>query len=330
MATRARKSKIAEQATNSLLEALKFVNLIQREEHTHCNLENGYAISTDGVMTAGHPIKDDLHACPLTERLIAALERASEGVAITQLDSSRLSVKSGPLRVTVPCIEPIDSLLLYPDHKIAPIDSRFTDACKTVQAIAIEDSPAIHLASLLCKTHTVAATDGHIAAECWHGIDLPPEWVLPKRSVSILLRIDKKLISFGFSGRSATFWFEDGAWLKTQLYEDKWPNLAKVFDTAANALIPVPTTLYEAIDKLSPFTERVTFNDGKLFCDSAEYDVPELKAGEVFILKQLKILKPIFERYDSTSSDRATFFFGGNARGVISKIRKAQDNPDVL
>ena len=62
--------------------------------------------------------------------------------------------------------------------------------------------------------------------EAWHGLDLPPNVPLPKQFVAALVKQKKNLTGFGFSRSSATFYFEDGCWLRTQLYSDEWPDVS--------------------------------------------------------------------------------------------------------
>jgi hypothetical protein len=327
MATaRARASKKSAQNSSSLLNAVKFVSMSQKEtgnvSQTHCRMQNGWIAASNGVLTLGAKIVDDLTACPQTTRLLQALARCGVEVSITQADASALSIKSGPLRVKVPCVEPDDVPIMWADPIVAPMDSRFTDALKTVQQLANENADKMHCASILCRNQTVMATTGVVIAETWHGIDTPPQWVLPKVASAILTSIDKKLIGFGFSGRSATFHFDDESWFKTQLYEDSWPSAERVF-TPAQQLVPAPSKLFEALAIILPLVENnsVKFAEGAIVDgDELNYEVPDLKEGTYYKVRQLLSVAEIFKTYDSTSNNSATLFFGGNTRGAISKM----------
>jgi len=329
--TRARASKKAAANSSTLLNAVKFVAMTQKEIgnvfETHCAIRAGWIAATNGVMTMGAKVVDDLTACPQTARLVQALARCGSEVAITQADSSALTVKSGPLRVKIPCVEPEAVPIQWADPLIAPMDDRFTEALRTVHGIANEHADKMFKAAILCRDKTVLATDGHVIAETHHGIETPPAWNLPKASSVVLTSIDKKLIGFGYSGRSATFHFEDESWFRTQLYEDEFINPEKIF-RQAQQLTPAPATLFEALTVIAPLLEDdvVSFSEGALTAgDDVRYEVADLKAGTRFNAKQLLKVAPIFKTYEiDTQGVKPTIFFGGNSRGAIARMNESR------
>lgn len=331
--TRARASKKAASDSSNLLSAIKFISRVQKETgnvtETHCVLYQGWAVATNNIMTLGTKIVDELDACPQTTRLLQALARCGPEVAITQVDSSALSIKSGPLRVKVPCVTRDEMALTWADPVIAPMDKRFTDALLTIQHLANENADKVQFASILCRNFNVAATTGLVIAETWHGIETPPQWVLPKVACAVLTSIDKTLVGFGFSGRSATFHFEDGSWFKTQLYEDQWPNIDSVF-AAAKHLKPAPSKLFEALEIVTPLVEdnKIKFSNGALTNgDNLNYEVPDLKEGPYFNPRQLLSVAGIFKTYDDDPAFRAVMFFGGNSHGAIAKMKEDMPSP---
>lgn len=329
---RARAKKEPKVLDNSLLLALQFVNAAQREtgtlQQTHCVLRDHWAVASDSVMTLGHPIADDLAACPQTKRLIDALGRCAEGFSVTQHDADRLSVKAGGFRVAVPCIDLADVPVFWADPVVAPIDGRFTDACRAIAHLSTEGAQRVVYASLLMCGQSVVATNGTVIAEAWHGIDLPPAIVMPKASIAALLKIDKKLTGFGCSDRSITFHFEDKSWLKTQCYQDKWPDFGKVLNSAPTGVVlDVPPGLFEAVNKLAPFANanRMRFIANAIEAvtndkDTAEHDVPDVIAGSVFGVKDLQAIAPLALTLDTVSSPKMGYFFGNAVRGAIAKV----------
>lgn len=334
MATkRARATKKAEATNDSLLEALRFINPAQRETgnvaQTHCILSHGWAAATDGILTMGHKIQDDLAASPQTARLIAALSKCKDGVAITQLNEQTISVKSGKFTAKIPCVD-VESIPLYwADPIIAPIDERFTTACRTIGHLSVDNAATVGLASMLGCGGSLFATNNFVIAEYWHGLELPPYWVMPKAAIAVLLKIEKKLVGFGFSGKSATFHFEDESFLKTQLYAEKWPNAARAFETMPADALLVPEHFFEGVNALADFADKsvIVCLENKLMApaqdtDASDYEVPGLLPGCAFRPKQLQQIESLAKKMDFTSSDRMAYFYGENVRGCIAKIKE--------
>lgn len=326
----ARPSKKAEakKQTNSLLTALEFVVNAQRnigtQLQTHCIVKDGWCVASDNVLTMGCKVPDDLNSCPQTARLIAALRRCSDTVSITQLDNDRISVKSGSLKVVVPCVDLQALAVLWADPLIAPLGEQFRIACGAISHLSTDGGTSVYLSSLLGRGQTLSATTGRVLIEYWHGFDTPPYWVLPKPAITALLKVTKPLVGLGFSGRSATFHFEDESWLKTQLFEDKWPNVDKLFETTI-AKTPVASELFKAIDVIADFAQpgqHVRFKEEKIELmtvdsEHAEYEVKGLKQGVCFNLKDLQQISKVAATLDYGKT--VSMFTGERLRGCISQ-----------
>ncbi len=317
--------------TDQLLKALRFVALAQSNDGTvmqrHCVLNSGWIAATDNVMTLGAKVPDDLTACPQTKRLIAALERAGDGVTITHKDADRLSVVSGGLRVSVPCVPLSDMAISWADPVAGPMDDRFLDGLRAIGHIASETAQTVQTGSILCTGGCISATNREVLAEYWHGLDTPPYWVLPAATVDALLKIDgKKLTGLGFSGRSATFHFDDESWLKTQLFEDKWFTPEKVWNESDPALAEaVPETFFDALNTLNSFTDSgfVSLKDGLIvnsnkLVDAAEIEVPGLKASAGMKIRNGLLFKKIAKTMQPFTGGRAMFFYGDNVRMALA------------
>lgn len=345
MATKPRGRKAKEASrTDTLLKALRFIALAQSDVgnvmQRHCVIHSGWIAASNNMITLGVKVADDLSACPQTKRLIAALERCGDGVAIAQQDADRLRVVSGGLRVSVPCVPLSDMQLVWADPQAGPLDARFIAGLREIGPIANEKAGVVQFASVLCSGQNMVATTGEVIAEHWHGCDTPPYWVLPAATVEALLKIDKTLTGLGFSGHSATFYFEDESWLRTQLYEDKWPNPERVWASfEPHAMEEIPPTLFDAAATLLVFAEGgfAHLQDGKLLLenqltDAAEQDVPGLKAGPTVKLKNLLLLKHIAKSMQFTEGQRAMFFTGDKTRmalaiAVSKKQSASTDDP---
>lgn len=329
-ARRARKSK-ATNDTNTLLLALRFVALAQQEigtlTQTHSMFGGGWLAASDGILTAAAKIEDDLDACPHTRRLLAALERCGAGVAITQTDSLRLSVKSGALRAVVACVEQQQVQVTGPDPLIAPLTPDFLAGCKAIAHISSESGLSVDVMSILIAGPVIRATNRQVMVEFWHANDMPPHVVIPKTAISALIKSGKEPIGFGFThGRSFTFHFADESWLKSQIFEDLWPNVDKVFakDLSGQGA-PVPVDLFEALNLIGYFSDcgEVKFEPDLLKTvnresEGAEHDVKGLPEGGRFAIKNLELIAPIAKTLSVKKGDNLAFFYGDRLRGAIS------------
>lgn len=318
---------------SSLLTALEFCSCVSEKlgapYETHIGLRNNWAIAFNGIVAAGSPIAEDIVCYPHNLMLIEALSKCDENFSLTQLDNGRLSVKSGKFKAVVPCLDPELMQNAFPDPNIAPITNAFKTAVEAVGVLASENAQHVLAASVLMHGPSVVSTNRVMIMEYWHGLDLPPGVPLPKQFVAALAKQKKNLIGFGFSNNSATFHFEDGCWIKTQLYADSWPDVGRILNREAN-LWSIDAGFYKALDAIAPFSE-----DGNVYSDlnllmshadssiGATHECAGIPKGFVYPIKQLKIIQPHIEKVDWMAggihdSSYCLVFQGGNMRGVIS------------
>jgi hypothetical protein len=93
--------------------------------------------------------------------------------------------------------------------------------------------------------------------EYGHGIDLPPGLLIPKASAIAIAKSPKPLARFGFSEGSATFYFDDGSFIKTQLFKDGYPTYQNIFAQFDMSQITTPPPeLFTAIEAVLPLSEN--------------------------------------------------------------------------
>lgn len=331
MATRKPKAeKVA--SDNDLLDALKFISAAQHSEgttlQTHCRISGGTIVGFDGGLTIGRYIEKGLNVCPHTNTLIAALSKCTEAVSITELDSGRLSVKSGKFRALVPCAAYDDIPASEPDTPCATLTDDLKAALRAVVGLADPSAAEPFACGVLMQANTVVTTNRFVLLEAWHGIDLPPGLLIPKPAVLAICKHEKPLTQFGFSHNSATFYFADDSFIKTQLYMNDFPNYHKIINIDSNPK-PLPVGFYEALDSITPFAEekRVYFRGGKLCTHSvdelgASFEVDGLEDGHAFNIEYLKIIRTHMKQvHFGVEGKGQTVFFGDGVRGVIMPIR---------
>ncbi len=318
-------------ASSALLDALRFVGSILKAEgnpnETHVLLKDGLATAFNSVLAAGCKILEELCAAPNSKLLIEALSKCGENLSITQIDQNKLSIKSDKFKAIIPCINPELLTVAIPDVSITSIDDKFKTAIEAVGVLANENANSVVAASILMNGQSVIATNRTVIFEAWHGINLPPGLALPKAIIQPLNNL-KKLSKFGFSKSSATFYFEDESWIRTQFYAEPWPNLKNILDGECNPFV-LPIDFWKALEAVLPFSPDglVHFENNLMQSHSnkeagASYEVAGLPKGPIFNAKQLLLIKPYAEKVDffAQGQNKMTMlkFFGNQIRGAIA------------
>jgi hypothetical protein len=335
-------SKPAENA--ALLAAVDFVGIVETDAFEHsqyARLSDNFIIAYSNVMVAGHPIAEEINLCPQTAKLRAALIRCGRTLAITEANG-QISIKGDKLRALVPCLaEPLANM--SPDMPVIQGDFEILkEAFKAGNTVADEKSERMMFASLLLDRNTLTATNGLVLIQYWHGIaNLPPGTVIPKVFAQAVAGVKYKITGIGGAFdptagfmRSLTIWFDNGSWLKTQCYEDRWQDISKVIDVATNP-IPVYEGLFEAVEAVEPFCE----SQAVYFCTNAVqshpegeagaiYEVKDLPAGKIFNPKLIRQVAPYVKTIDLFAATDRGFFFGGTeanpVRGVFMGMSGSQ------
>jgi hypothetical protein len=327
------KKRIAEApaASNTFLDALRFCGSVTKDtgpiNETYIHLGAYWATAFNGTIAAGHPITEDIFACPHASLIIEALSKCNEQISFTQLDGFRLSIKSGKFKAVIPGIDPTLLNIAMPDPPIAIIDDRFKEALSIVGILPNENAQLVYLASILMNGQSLVSTTGKAIFEYWHGINLPSEIALPKALVEPLTKTAKKLVRFGFSPTSVTFYFEDSSWIRSQVYIERWPDIGHILDQPSNAW-PISGDFWRGLEAVAPFSSSgfVYFDAGILRShdspiQGASYEVAGLPAGVAFPAKQLAMIRPFAKTMDFLAKG-SLMFFGDNLRGAIAGVNR--------
>lgn len=325
-----RPRKPSEKTSSRLLEVVRFLSLVSRGEgspqDTHILLKDRTATAFNGTVAAGAIIDEDLHAAPHAKTFLNALQKCGDQYSLTQLDQSRLSIKSGPFKAIIPCIDPTLLYFPTPDVNVAPIDDKFKEAIQLIEKIKPENGQRVVTLSFLLNGQSVIATDGKILVEAWHGLNLPTNVPVPKAIIPILLS-SKKLTGFGLSSSTVTFFLEDNSFIRSQLYAEGWPDVKGLLDKQASP-IPVPKDFFKGLEAIKDFSGNgfVYFNDDKIQSHEfeekgAQFEVEGIKKGPVYSIKYLSIIKDMADKIDFyVPADRKSLllsFVGKNCRGIL-------------
>lgn len=314
-----------------LLSALRFVKEAQRKEgpphETHCRIAHNSIVGSDGVLTVGIPLAEDMpEICPNTHTLIHALERA-RGTVATTVENGRMTIRASKFAAVVPVLDAMTLPYHMPDGAQYPLSDDFRDAALSASIYTREGAQTVVAASVMTRNGTLVGTNGNVVVEAWHGIPTPPGLIIPKAFIDVIGKIKKKITHFGFSDTSFTLWYDDGSWIKTQLYLEQWPNIEPLLSYIDNShFSELPKDFWEGLKTVAPFSQdgRIWFLDGKIRTSphdgtGAEYVVKGLPDKQCFNHKYLSPLDGLASLWDWTTNERVATFTGERIRGVVSR-----------
>lgn len=329
---RARKAKEKDEVsdvTADLIAALKFVNIANssngRPYDQHVILHSNWAVASDGVLAAGYPIPDDIQAYPHTEKLIAALLRCGKSLSMTSGDAS-MTIRSGKFSVSIPVMPPDAMLWAMPDPMAGVADDELRKGLEIVGTL-VSDTAQLMVNSTVCiNGGSVVATDRLAALEYWHGNNMPPMVVIPKTAVNAVCRPTSPLVGIGYTPeRSITFYYENKAWIKTQLHIDPYPDIWRILNRPINC-VSIPPSFFDGVETIAPFADnsqiylqdkmiRTSMTDGV----GATYEIEEIEANKYsFSAKYMKLLASHMKYVDWKSHDGLAYFTGERIRGVVA------------
>lgn len=326
-------AKKPKQSTSELVAAIKFCSVASRDigqpYQSHFMFGKGWLCAFDGVIAAAFPVKSgDVVCCPNADMFRTAIGKAKADLAMTiSPDGDKISIVTGKLRANVPCIYSSEYPFYPPDNSVGTIDNRLRAAIMTCGTLISESASRLVDAAMLMRTNSCVSTDGKSLFESWHGLPVPT-LILPKALAVALEKLqDYNLASFGFSDKSLTLYFDNGAWIKTQLYDGAvkdYPDVDKLTARLFPAtLIDVPSDLFEGIEIITKFADDglIEFDHDKMETSTgnASYtiDLAPLKAvGSVAgTLKSLFNVKWATQWNISSDAAGSTYFFTGKVYG---------------
>lgn len=342
---RARKA-ISEPATanpaKGLIEALKFVSVAQKKAGTisqqHCYISGNWVAASNEVLTLATRIEEDIQACPHTFSFIEALSKVSQDdLRIIQLTPESLAVSSGDFKGLIQCADPASIVISAPDACIASINDSIKFALEAAGLPVTDGAPDAIKGAVLLQANSAVGTNGHMLIEAWHGIDLPPHLLIPKASAVAISKCGKELTGFGFSHSSVTFWCKDGSFIKTQLFNENYPDFKRLIDVDTNPW-NLPDNFYKGVHSIKNLSEagNVFFRNGVLLSDEYEanassYKIEGLPEEMGFNLKYLLMLEPYMQKVDfkkSESGDKVFFFSSVGVRGILMGVRMTNEEKE--
>ena len=314
-----------------MLDALRFVKgavakTTYAPELRHFYISGGRVVGYNGRVMLSCPIDIDIDAAPKAIPFTRAIEICKDEVKLKMTKNGRLMISSGRFRSYIEC-EDLERVP-PPDLTIAPhveVDDSFLTAFKTLEPFIAQDASRPWARGILLKGQSLFATNNIVLLEHWIPQPFPLTLNIPGAAVKELLRIKNRLISVQQTEKHATFHFENGAWMHTNLYAIDWPDIEQILNVDSNQR-PITPELLDTVRDIAPFTDEklriVRFAGSKTTTAETEEDGTTIILDEeippsVFNVDQLLSVLELASTIDISLYPRPCPFYGQSIRGVI-------------
>lgn len=192
----------------------------------HVLFINGYVYRFDGIVAAAYPCQDEIDICPEFEPFNKGLKRVGSSFQI-QVAEKELRIVGEKLQVHCYAIAKDEYLALPPDQPIYAVDNeKFRKSLAKIAKIPSDSGEHVLTSSFRFRANTATATNRHLIAQVITGTHTDVDLIIPKRTITTLLKTTMPIVSIGYSDTSVTFWFENGAFMRSQLYNEPWSDKA--------------------------------------------------------------------------------------------------------
>lgn len=321
---------------SDLLTTLKFVQgSVAKKEIvatlTHFCIENATVRGFNGTLALSSPIAMDINCKPKAAPFIKAIANCKETVKLKITPTGKLSIISGKFRALIECVEE-ETPHVLPEGQFFDLDGEnFVKCLTTLVKFIGNDASRPWSNGIKFEGQIANVTNNAILVQSWMASVFPVICCVHKEAIVELLRIkDEYPNRAQCDGRSLTFHYESGRWIRTALIDPtKWPNVGQVLDTASSPQ-PIDKEIFVGAETIKPFTDklgRVYFEQGKLKThlhdddEGAVYEVVGLPEQRCFNLDMLMLLKDTVNTIDWGYDKKPAFFFGDNIRGAMVAMR---------
>lgn len=318
-----------------MLDALKFVaGAVAKKdivtELTHFRIQDHRITSFNGKLTLSCPIELDINCCPKAEAMVKAIRACEETPQLKLTPTGKLSIRSGAFRTHVETI-PEAFVGIEPEGKPIKVDEKIINAFRELLPFVSDDASKIWANGILLDGVSAFATNNIILAEYWLDYHFPFRINIPGFAIREILRIGEVPEHMLLCANSATFFFSEDRWIKTQLYPSDWPKVGDLLNALTNAQTPTPADLFAGLEKLAKFVGDLNavymginlISTTKDFGteDGTQMQIVGLQHPAAFALPMLASLKGIAERIDFDCWPAPVPWNGARIRGAIAGLR---------
>jgi hypothetical protein len=259
-------------------EAMKIISTPKGTlQMTHCVIEGGYAKVTDGELSIGYPIGTDLEFVTQVVQLTevakqiphdqdATFALSDDGRLLTIVVNQKKMSLSGADRSLIKAGTA--------DSQIAPATDAIRQGFELATRILDPKANDPRTRNAFNDSGCIYASDGAFAVQVHHGVDLPPI-AFGTAFMKAVLKIKSPILGFGYSGVSATFHFENGAYVRGRVETAARPDFDQHFADFPSSWLDAKGIL-RAMRSVLPFSAK-----GFAIVDPGRVEAFEA-AGETF------------------------------------------------
>jgi DNA polymerase III sliding clamp (beta) subunit (PCNA family) len=316
-----------------MLSALKFVQgSVAKKDFlpalTHFRIENGKVKGFNGTIGLCSPITCAIDCTPEAIPLIKAIQNCKEAISLYLTDSGRLAVKSGSFKVFINCFPDVTAHP-EPEGEMLELDCKaLFNAITTLAPLVGNDASRPWSNGILFRGKSAFATNNIIVCEYWLGSSFPVEMNIPQEAIEEILRIGIPPSSVQFTETCITLHYPDNSWLRTQLLDNKWPDIGRILNADSNPVL-LNKTIFEGLEIIKPFSQKNNafhFSLGSIsttseISEGASFEIEGLDHFGIYSIPMFQLLKNIVKTIDLSLYPSPALFFGDNLRGAIIGIR---------
>lgn len=297
-------------------------------EMKHFVIENGTVRSFNGVIAICSPIDFSFDCKPKAVPMVNAIGHCEDVVTLGMTDGGRLRIQSGKFKAFIECIDG-ETIHLLPEGQEVQLDGEaLVKGCATLLPFVGNDASRPWTNGILLRGQSAFATNNVCLAEYWLGVSMPFTVNIPMAAIKEIIRVKKPPTHAQISQTSITFHYEDGCWIRSQLYETNWPDLSKILDRPSHQQA-VPDNLFSGLATVKPFVDKrglIHFVEGEIRTHledglGAGYQVEGLPDKGVYHIAMLSLLDGVAKTVDFTLYPEPLLFYGENLRGAIVGLK---------
>jgi len=295
-------------------------------EMKHFVVKDGTVRAFNGIIAISSPIDFDVNCAPIAEPFIKAIDICEDVVSLGMTGANRLRIQSGKFRAYINCVELEAMADQQPVGDEVGVDGgTLLDAITTLLPFVGNDASKPWSNGILLRDQSAYATNNVCLVEYWLGVKLPFTVNVPVNALKEVVRIKEPPTHLQINEQSITFHYNDGRWIRSQLYATNWPDQMCDLLGAESNQKEIPDDFFQSLATLKPFLDegnRVYFIDGKLRTSDEEEIgamaiVEDLPPEGIYNHHMLSLLAPVAKTADFATYPRPVIFYGGRLRGAI-------------
>jgi len=298
---------------------------------THFQIQRGTVRAYNGVLALSSPIPFDVDCRPKAASLVQAIGKCEETITLSMNSDGKLQIRSGKFSAFIECLRDEDDTMpiIMPEGVRVDFNgAEFLKGMKALHAFIGEDASRPWTNGVLVRGASAFATNNVCLVEYWFGSHTPFNANIPITAVNEIIRIGEAPTHAQVEGSSITFHYSDDRWIRSQLYSMDWPDVAKILDSSVGHPIPLPESLFEALDAIRPFVDKM----GRVFVtpgsvrtheheQGAAFELLELQHYGIYQIEMLRLLQGVAQALDFSMYPNPCSFYGERLRGVILGLR---------